>query len=136
MQLLSLVLFPSSPLGNDDPDAVDVLGRFGARTALSFAFAFLKRAWRSGEDHDLCSDVLQQALDVLQELPIPSLFNGPNISNVWLEVVDRSMEFLKSVCQGLEKRHSTMYMYLCMVSKWLHVQCMFLKGFLVFNCIL
>jgi hypothetical protein len=26
------------------------LARVGSRTALSFAFAFLRRAWRSGED--------------------------------------------------------------------------------------
>lgn len=35
------------------------LARLGSRTALSFAFAFLRRAWRSGEDSDLCSDLLQ-----------------------------------------------------------------------------
>ena len=84
-----------------NPVATDGLAKVGTRTALSFAFAFLKRAWRSGEDCDLCTEVLQQTLDVLQELPIPSLFDGPEMSNVWLEVVDRCMEFLKSVCQGL-----------------------------------
>ncbi len=80
-------------------NATDGLAKVGTRTALSFAFAFLKRAWRSGEDCDLCTEVLQQALDVLQELPIPSLFDGQDMSNVWLEVIDRCMEFLKSVCQ-------------------------------------
>ena len=35
------------------------LARVGSRAALSFAFAFLRRAWRSGEDSDLCSDLLQ-----------------------------------------------------------------------------
>lgn len=83
-----------------DSNATEGLAKVGARTALSFAFAFLKRAWRSGEDSDLCTEVLQQSLEVLQELPIPSLFNGPSVSNVWLEVVDRSMEFLKTVCLG------------------------------------
>ena len=34
------------------------LARVGSRAALSFAFAFLRRAWRSGEDSDLCSDLL------------------------------------------------------------------------------
>ena len=81
--------------------ATDGLAKVGTRAALSFAFAFLKRSWRSGEDSDLCTEVLQQALDVLQELQIPSLFDGQDLSNVWLEVVDRCMEFLKSVCQGL-----------------------------------
>ena len=31
------------------------LARLGSRAALSFAFAFLRRAWRSGEDSDLCT---------------------------------------------------------------------------------
>ena len=39
--------------------AAQGLARLGSRTALSFAFAFLRRAWRSGEDADLCSDLLQ-----------------------------------------------------------------------------
>ena len=39
--------------------AAQGLARLGSRTALSFAFAFLRRAWRSGEDSDLCSDLLQ-----------------------------------------------------------------------------
>ena len=35
------------------------LARLGSRAALSFAFAFLRRAWRSGEDSDLCTELLQ-----------------------------------------------------------------------------
>lgn len=35
------------------------LARLGSRAALSFAFAFLRRAWRNGEDSDLCTDLLQ-----------------------------------------------------------------------------
>ena len=35
------------------------LARVGSRAALSFAFAFLRRAWRSGEDSDLCGELLQ-----------------------------------------------------------------------------
>ena len=37
--------------------ATSGLAKVGARAALSFAFAFLKRAWRSGEDSDLCTEV-------------------------------------------------------------------------------
>ena len=40
------------------------LARLGSRAALSFAFAFLRRAWRSGEDTDLCNDLLQESLEV------------------------------------------------------------------------
>ena len=44
------------------------LARLGSRAALSFAFAFLRRAWRSGEDTDLCNDLLQESLEVI--LPV------------------------------------------------------------------
>ena len=49
-----------------DQDPTRGLARLGSRAALSFAFKFLKRAWRSGEDVDLCSDILYESLDALQ----------------------------------------------------------------------
>ena len=49
-----------------DQDPTRGLARLGSRAALSFAFKFLKRAWRSGEDADLCSDILYESLDALQ----------------------------------------------------------------------
>lgn len=73
------------------------LARVGARAALSFAFAFLKRAWRSGEDSDLCTEVLQEALEILQGLPVALLFDTASVSQVWLEVVDRSIKFLMEI---------------------------------------
>lgn len=76
------------------------LARVGARTALSFAFAFLRRAWRSGEDSDLCSELLQESLDALQALPEATLFDESHLSKVWLEVVDKATSFLKSVVVG------------------------------------
>lgn len=73
------------------------LARVGARAALSFAFAFLKRAWRSGEDSDLCTEVLQEACEILQSLSVALLFDTTSVSEVWLEVVDRSMTFLVDI---------------------------------------
>ena len=80
--------------------ATQGLAKAGARAALSFAFAFLKRAWRSGEDSDLCTLVLQEALEIFQELPVALLFDTHAVSNVWMDVVDRTMGFLTDVCQG------------------------------------
>ncbi|XP_019851476.1 PREDICTED: E3 ubiquitin-protein ligase HERC2-like [Amphimedon queenslandica] len=94
---------PATSSKNNQGTGTEGLARLGAKTALSFAFAFLRRAWRSGEDKDLCSEVLQQALDILYEVPVPSLFNSSDISNVWLETVDQCMSFLKSVCCGFQK---------------------------------
>ena len=74
------------------------LAQIGSRTALSFAFAFLKRAWRSGEDMDLCLDVLKEALMILQSLPVASMFGVAGISDIWLDTIDRTSNFLSSVC--------------------------------------
>ena len=76
------------------------LARVGSRAALSFAFAFLRRAWRSGEDQDLCSDLLAESLDALQALPEASLFDSAAVSKVWLEVVERAGKFLRQVVVG------------------------------------
>lgn len=38
--------------------AIEGLAHVGARAALSFAFAFLRRAWRLGEDSELCEQVI------------------------------------------------------------------------------
>ena len=80
--------------------ATSGLAKVGARAALSFAFAFLKRAWRSGEDSDLCTEVLQEALGILQEMPVALLFDTEVVSGVWIDVVDRTMKFLTDVCRG------------------------------------
>ncbi|KAL5011340.1 hypothetical protein ScPMuIL_009891 [Solemya velum] len=76
------------------------LARVGSRAALSFAFAFLRRAWRSGEDSDLCSELLHESLDALQSLPEATLFEEGSVSTVWLEVVERASKFLNSVVAG------------------------------------
>lgn len=38
--------------------AIEGLAHVGARAALSFAFAFLRRAWQLGEDSELCEQVI------------------------------------------------------------------------------
>lgn len=73
------------------------LARVGSRAALNFSFAFLKRAWRLGEDSDLCTELLQESLEALQMLPMGTLFDESCVSFVWLEVVERSAKFLRQV---------------------------------------
>ena len=80
--------------------ATDGLIKIGARTALSFAFAFLMRAWKSGEDKSLCTEVLQEAISVLHDMPVAMLFDTTTASNVWIDMVDRTIQFLISVCSG------------------------------------
>ena len=88
----------SSPGGGGG--AAEGLARLGSRAALSFAFAFLRRAWRSGEDGDLCTDLLEESLDALLTLPEASMFHAGALSPVWAEVVERTTRFLRAVVIG------------------------------------
>ncbi|XP_050303138.1 E3 ubiquitin-protein ligase HERC2 [Anthonomus grandis grandis] len=81
-------------------DPATGLARVGSRAALNFSFAFLRRAWRLGEDIDLCSEMLTESLDALRILPPCTLYNEPEISPVWLEVVEKSSKFLRQVVEG------------------------------------
>lgn len=76
------------------------LARVGSRAALNFSFAYLRRAWRSGEDVEFCSELLTESLEALQSLPEATLFDETNVSQVWLEVVERSAKFLRQVVTG------------------------------------
>ena len=44
--------------------------------------------------------MLREALEILQELPVGLLFDTQTVSEVWVDVVDRTMVFLIGVCQG------------------------------------
>ncbi|CAG7818352.1 unnamed protein product [Allacma fusca] len=77
------------------------LARVGTRAALNFAFAFLRRAWRSGEDTDICSDLLREALEALRAIPEASLFDESGVTTIWLEVVHKSEAFLQTVSLGI-----------------------------------
>jgi E3 ubiquitin-protein ligase HERC2 len=77
------------------------LAHVGTKAALSFAFAFLRRAWRNGDDLDLCTELLQESLAALQSLPEATLFDeDSSISPIWLEALERASKFLKSVVCG------------------------------------
>ncbi|XP_036675839.2 probable E3 ubiquitin-protein ligase HERC2 [Drosophila suzukii] len=76
------------------------LARVATRAALNFSFAFLRRAWRSGEDMEMCSELLSEALASLQELPEATLFDAAVVSSLWLEVMERSIKFLRLVALG------------------------------------
>uniref|UniRef100_A0A3B3D0M2 E3 ubiquitin-protein ligase HERC2 n=1 Tax=Oryzias melastigma TaxID=30732 RepID=A0A3B3D0M2_ORYME len=88
---------PPRPAADNKPrpasKSVEGLARVGSRAALSFAFAFLRRAWRS-DDADLCTELLQESLDALRALPEATLFDETTVSPVWLEVVERATKFL------------------------------------------
>nr|CAB3252598.1 E3 ubiquitin-protein ligase HERC2-like [Phallusia mammillata] len=78
---------------------VDRLSQVGSRFTLSFAFMFLRKMWRLGEDTDLCTEILQDTLDAFRELPVASLFYEHLVPPAWLEVIERSDKFLRSITQ-------------------------------------
>lgn len=88
----------SSKKHNLDP--VMGLARVGSRAALNFSFAFLRRAWRLGEDTDLCSELLQESLEAMRLLPVATMFDETKVSAVWLEIVEKSIKFLRQVVTG------------------------------------
>ena len=81
-------------------DAFATFAKIGVRTALNFVFSLLKRAWRKGEDMELCSEVLQEALALLEPLPPASLFHSQGLSSVWLDAVDKVTNFLAAISSG------------------------------------
>ena len=95
------------------------LARVGSRAALSFAFAFLRRAWRSGEDSDLCCDLLQESLDALRALPEATLYDEKSVSAVWIDTVDRATKFVRNVVEGCEPLQAFHFLFLNILhTKW------------------
>ena len=87
-------------------DALATFAKIGVRTALNFVFSLLKRAWRKGEDMDMCSEVLQEALVLLEPLPPASLFHTHCLSSVWLDAVDKVTDFLAAISSGRWAAHT------------------------------
>ncbi|XP_037823677.1 probable E3 ubiquitin-protein ligase HERC2 [Lucilia sericata] len=86
--------------GRESERATLGLARVCTRAALNFSFFFLRRAWRSGEDTEMCSELLCEALESLQDLPEALLFDTSQVSPLWIEVLERSIKFLRQVALG------------------------------------
>ncbi|KAI5642407.1 regulator of chromosome condensation (RCC1) repeat domain-containing protein [Phthorimaea operculella] len=91
----------------DDAESALGLARVGARAALRLALSLVRRAWRCGEDADVCSALLRDALDAVRALPDAALFAGagtaqqaPRSQKIWAEVVDSAAKFLHQVVAG------------------------------------
>ncbi|XP_068628740.1 probable E3 ubiquitin-protein ligase HERC2 [Battus philenor] len=92
----------------DDSESAIGLARVGARAALRLALSLVRRAWRCGEDADVCSALLRDALDAVRALPDAALYAGagigvtqaPRSQKIWAEVVDSAAKFLHQVVTG------------------------------------
>ncbi|CAH0390181.1 unnamed protein product [Bemisia tabaci] len=87
---------------NPEVDPSFGFARIGTRAALNFSFAFLKKAWRTNEDCELCTDLLEECLEAMRMLPEASLFkeNDSQVSPVWCEIFEKSSKFLRQVVLG------------------------------------
>ncbi|CAB3255423.1 unnamed protein product [Arctia plantaginis] len=91
---------------SEDSESSLGLERVGARAALRLALSLVRRAWRCGEDADVCSALLRDALDAVRALPDAALFaggathNAPRSQRIWAEVVDSAAKFLHQVVIG------------------------------------
>ncbi|CAH0722311.1 unnamed protein product, partial [Brenthis ino] len=95
----------------EDSESAFGLARVGARAALRLALSLVRRAWRCGEDADVCSALLKDALDAVRALPDAALYAGggqlnsiaqqaPRSQKIWAEVVDSAAKFLHQVVAG------------------------------------
>lgn len=73
----------------DNERATLGLARVCTRAALNFSFFFLRRAWRSGEDTEMCSELLCEALESLQDLPEALLFDTSQVSTTYILYISR-----------------------------------------------
>ena len=93
-------------------------GKALGKAALSFAFNFLKKCWRSAsvEDRLMCSEMLSETLEIFQNLPVASLFQSEQLNyaadsrnasgvesseeTALLEIADKCASFLDSALSG------------------------------------
>ncbi|CAH2243797.1 jg12710 [Pararge aegeria aegeria] len=96
---------------SDETESAFALARVGARAALRLALSLVRRAWRCGEEADVCSALLRDALDAVRGLPEAALYAGsgqlnsiaqqaPRSQKIWAEVVDSAAKFLHQVVAG------------------------------------
>lgn len=77
------------------------------RSASSVLFSYLRRAWSTGEDLELCCQILADASSVLARLPTASLYDkmvprqetAGSAADNWFNVVHRCLGLL-AVCSN------------------------------------
>ncbi|XP_050522470.1 E3 ubiquitin-protein ligase HERC2 [Daktulosphaira vitifoliae] len=85
---------------NKDEEKNSLFAKIGTQTALNFSFGFLVSTWRSGNNSDLCTQMLKESLSSLQSVPEQYLINKNSIPKYWIETLERSTKFLFQVVNG------------------------------------
>lgn len=84
---------------------MSLFAKIGTQTVLNFSFGFLVSTWRSGNNSDLCTQMLKDSLEALQCVPNDFLVNISNLPIFWLETLERSSKFLFQVVIGYYKSY-------------------------------
>lgn len=79
---------------------MSLFAKIGTQTALNFSFAFLVSTWRSGNNSDLCTQMLIDSFEALQCVPNDFLIDESEIPTFWIETLERSSKFLFQVVNG------------------------------------
>lgn len=82
---------------------MSLFAKIGTQTALNFSFGFLVSTWRSGNNSDLCTQMLKDSLEALQCIPEYYLLDESNVPTFWVETLERSSKFLFQVVNGYYK---------------------------------
>jgi len=82
---------------------MSLFAKIGTQTALNFSFGFLVSTWRSGNNSDLCTQMLKDSLEALQCIPEDYLLDESNVPTFWIETLERSSKFLFQVVNGYLK---------------------------------
>ncbi|XP_060835591.1 E3 ubiquitin-protein ligase HERC2 isoform X3 [Rhopalosiphum padi] len=84
----------------NDEEKMSLFAKIGTQTALNFSFGFLVSTWRSGNNSDLCTQMLKDSLEALQCIPEDFLVDESNVPTFWIETLERSSKFLFHVVNG------------------------------------
>jgi len=82
---------------------MSLFAKIGTQTALNFSFGFLVSTWRSGNNSDLCTQMLKDSLEALQCIPEDYLVDESNVPTFWIETLEKSSKFLFQVVNGYYK---------------------------------
>jgi len=80
-----------------------LFAKIGTQIALNFSFGFLVSTWRSGNNTDLCTQMLKDSLEALQCIPEDFLVDESNVPTFWIETLEKSSKFLFQVVNGYYK---------------------------------
>lgn len=69
----------------------------GLNMLLKYTFKFIEKTWESGQNMDLCSEMLHEAFAMFQNMPKALLFDDTEDSKDLVAMVQKTILFLKRI---------------------------------------